>query len=156
MTFIRKHKVLIGFSLLFVVTLFVIIIRLINSSKQNEIDKYGSRIKGIENVQISDSKVEDIKRTILTNTSVNKITYRLDGKIIKFFIEVKKDTEELNIEDILYTMYDKFNDSEKKFYDFQVFIVCEEKKEFYPVIAYKHRNNEAFTITRKEGSNNEE
>ena len=156
MTFIRKHKVLIGCSLLFVIILFIIIICLINSSKDNQIDKYGSRIKGIENVQINDSKVEDIKRTILTNLSVNKITYRLDGKLIKFFIEIKKDVEQLDVEDILYTIYDKFSDKEKSFYDFQVFIVCEEKEELYPVIAYKHHNNEIFTITRKEGSNNEE
>lgn len=156
MTFIRKHKLLIGLSLLFVVILAVIIIWLINVSVENETDKYGNRINGIENVQIANSKVDEIKNTILTNTQINKIIYRLDGKLIKFFIEIKKDTEEINIENILSTIIEKFNDEERKFYDFQIFITSEEKKEPYPIIAYKHRNNEVFTITKKEGSNNEE
>lgn len=156
MTFIRKHKLLFGLSLLFVIIVVIITIFLINISFENENDKYGNRIDGIDNVQISDSKVEEIKNSVLTNTQINKIVYRLDGKLIKFFIEIKENEEELDIENILSIIIEEFDAKEKDFYDFEIFITCEKKKEPYPVIAYKHRNNEVFTITKKEGSNNEE
>ena len=57
---------------------------------------------------------------------------------------------------MLNIIIDNFTDEEKKFYDFQVFITCEAKQELYPMIAYKHCNNQVFTITKKEGSNDEE
>lgn len=156
MTFIRKHKLSSWLVLLFLIILVAVIVFLINISVRNETDKYGSRIDGIDNVQISASKVDEIKNAVLTNTQINKIIYRLDGKLIKFFIEIKKDTGDLNFESILSTIIEEFDDKEKKFYDFEIFMTCEEKREPYPIIAYKHRNNELFTITKKEGSNNEE
>lgn len=156
MTFIRKHKFVIVLSAIFIVVLFTVIIILIPVLSEDENDKYGNRIAGIENVRISDSRVDNIKGKILDNENINKIIFKLDGKLIKFFIEVKKDTNELTIENMLNIIIDNFTEAERKYYDFEVFITCEEKQVLYPMIAYKHRNNQVFTITRKEGSNNEE
>lgn len=156
MTFIRKHKFVIAVSAIFIVVLLTLIIILIPALSKDENDKYGGRIDGIENVKITDSRVDNVKGKVLNNENINKITFRLDGKLIKFFIEVKKDTDEINVESILNTIIDNFIEEEKNFYDFQVFITCEEKHPLYPIVAYKHCNNQVFTITKKEGSKNEE
>lgn len=156
MTFIRKHKFAIVVSIIFIIVLLAIIFSLIRILSEDENDKYGKRIAGIENVKITDSRIDNVKGKILDDQNINKITFRLDGKLVKFFIEVKKDAVELNVESILNIIIDKFTEEEKSFYDFEVFITCEEKQKLYPMIAYKHRNNQVFTITKKEGSNNEE
>ena len=156
MTFIRKHKFVILISAISIIAIFISVFIMINSLSQEDNNKYERRIQGIENVEITDSKIDNIKAKVLEDTSVNKITFRLDGKLIKFFIELKKDTDEIIIDNILDIILDSFTEKEKKFYDFQVFVTCEEKQKPYPIIAYKHRNNELFTITKKEGSNDEE
>lgn len=156
MAFIRKHKIVIALSAIFIVVLLAIIIILSSVLSEDENDKYGSRIDGIENFKITNSRVDNIRGKVLENQNINKITFRLDGKLIKFFIEVKKDAGELNVESILNIIIDDFTEEEKQFYDFQVYITCEEKKESYPMIAYKHNNNQVFTITKKEGSKDEE
>ena len=153
MTFIRKHKFIIAICAIFVVFLSLGIIIVYNLL--HEEDKYSNRIVGIENVIISDSKIDNIKNKLLENKSINKITFKLDGALIKFFVEVKNDNSDFNIENMLNIILDNFEDDEKNFYDFQVFVTCEEKQKPYPMIAYKHCNNEIFTITKKEGSNNE-
>lgn len=153
MTFIRKHKFVIAICAIFVVFLSFGIIIIYNLL--HEEDKYINRIEGIENVIISDSKIDNIKNKILEDKSISKITFRLDGALVKFFVEVKKDNSDFNIENMLNIILDNFEDDEKKFYDFQVYVTCEEKQKPYPMIAYKHCNNQTFTITKKEGSNNE-
>jgi len=62
----------------------------------------------------------------------------------------------LTVESLLNLILDNFTEEEKSFYDFEVFITNEEEKELYPMIAYKHRNNVTFTITKKVGVENEE
>lgn len=153
MTFIRKHKFVIAICTILVVFLSLGIIIIYNWL--HEENKYENRIEDYENVMISDSKIDNIKNKLLEDKNINKITFKLDGILVKFFIEVKNANGDFDIENVLKIILDNFEDDEKKFYDFQVFVTGEEKQKPYPMIAYKHCNNETFTITKKEGSNDE-
>lgn len=157
MKFKRKHKFLILFIVVFIILIVsgvVIVDNLTSSDDSNS--KYGNRLKGIENVEIMDSRFQSVKGKLLDNKYTNTASYNISGRIIKFFIQVKSETDELSVEDLLNIILENFTEEEKKFYDFEVFVTNEKEEELYPMIAYKHRNNATFTITKKVGKENEE
>lgn len=153
MSFIKKNKVLVLVLTLVFIIMISSLVMYIYSYQQNK-DKYGNRLNGIENVIITDNKIVNIKQKILDNDSCNKISYKLDGKIVKFFLDVKEETDELTLESILNSVLEEFSDEEQSFYDFEIFVTSTSK--FYPIIAYKHRNNGFFSISRKEVVEDEE
>lgn len=156
MNFIKNHKILVLFIVIFIILMVVIGISFKNMFfSENINDKYGNRLNGIEKVHITDSRLQEIKEKLLSNKSINTISYNISGRIIKFFIQVKSETDELSVESMLNVILESFTDEEKGFYDFEVFITNEEEKELYPMIAYKHCNNVTFTITKKVGVENE-
>ena len=157
MNFIKKHKILVIVLVIFIVLMVVLGICFKNVFLAEESnDKYGNRLNGIEKVQITDSRLSKVKEKILNDKNTNTVDYNISGKIIKFFIQVKAETDELTVESLLNLILDNFTEEEKSFYDFEVFITNEEETELYPMIAYKHRNNVTFTITKKVGVENEE
>lgn len=157
MKFIKKHKVLIICLIIFTVLIFVGSVFVVKSfSEKDPNAKYGNRLNGIENVQITETRLKNVGEKILSNKSVKKTESSISGRIIKLFVEVKSDTDELSVQSFLTIILDNFTEDEKKFYDFQVFITNEEEKELYPMIAYKHRNNASFTVSKKVGDKNEE
>lgn len=152
MKFIKKYKVLLICLILLLIILLLFGIY-IKNYQQNQ-DKYGNRLNGIENVAITDNKIENIKQMVLDNESCSKISYKLDGKLVKFFIEANEETDELTLESIFNLILEEFSKSEKQFYDFEIFVTDSSKSYF--VVAYKHKNSEVFTIFRKEVVENEE
>lgn len=157
MNFIKSHKNLIIFITVFVILMIVAGLCLIVLFATDESsDKYGSRLNGIENVLITEERFNTVREKLTSNKNVNTVSSNITGRIIKYFIKVKVDTDEITVDELLNIILTNFTDEEKKFYDFQVFITNEEEKELYPMIAYRHHNNVAFTITKKVGEKNEE
>ncbi|MBE6138215.1 MAG: hypothetical protein E7173_00530 [Firmicutes bacterium] len=157
MNIIKKHKFLVLFISIFIVLMIIVIFGVIQSNSSSDSNsKYGNRLVGIENMQITDSRLQTVKGNVLSDKSVNDLSHDITGRIIKIFIQVKPETDEIKIQSLMNIILENFTDDEKKFYDFQVFITNEvEETELYPMIAYKHRNNVAFTITKKVGEKNE-
>lgn len=157
MKFIKNHKNLVIFIIIFVILMIVagLCVSVLFTTEESS-DKYGGRLNGIENVPITEERFNTVKGKLIDNKNVNTVSSNVTGRIIKFFIEVKVDTDEITVDELLNTILTNFTDEEKKFYDFQTFITNEEEKELYPMIAYKHHNNVAFTITKKVGEKNEE
>jgi len=158
MNFIKNHKILVLFIGIFIVLMIVVVCLIVQSSSSKDgNNKYGNRLVGIENVQIPDSRLQNIKEKVINDKNTNGVSYNITGRIVKVFIEVKKETDEITIESLLNLILENFTEDEKKFYDFQIFVTNEEETaELYPMIAYKHRNNVTFTITKKVGEENEE
>lgn len=157
MSFINKHKIMIILIIVFVVLMIVTGIcakKLFFSNNSN--GDYGNRLDGIDQVRITDSRIDNAKGKLLNNKNCNTVTLNVGGRIIKTFIEVKSGTDELSIEEMLNVIISNFTDEEKAFYDFQVFVTNEAKEDLYPMIAYKHRNRPVFTVTKKVGEKNEE
>ena len=157
MKFIKSHKTLVLVVAIFIVLTIVGIILFVSlSSSKDENAKYGSRLDGIEKVEITDSRLQSVKEKLLNINVVNSTSYNITGRIIKIFIEVHDETDELSVESLLNVILENFTEAEKAFYDFEVFVTNQNNVELYPMIAYKHWKNAKFTISKKVGMKNEE
>lgn len=157
MDFLKKHKSLVIFIAIIVVLIIIVsaVIVTIVSSNDDVNEKYGNRLAGIESVEISDARLETVETKLLENKNANAVSYNISGRIIKFFIQVKSETDALSVENMLNTILDNFTLEEKDFYDFAAYITNEKEEELYPMLAYKHHSNQIFTITKKVGGQNE-
>lgn len=117
---------------------------------------YGNRLEGIENYPISADKIEEIKGTILESKDCESITYSLQGKIMKFFINVSKDTGIISSQRLGDNIIDSFSDTELSYYDVSIYVTSSEQSEPYPMIGYKSKNETAISWTVNKGEVNEE
>lgn len=152
MKFIKKHKVLIIVLIIIAVLIAVCSVFVVKSfSDKDPNAKYGNRLNGIDKVEITETRLKNVSEKLLDNKITKKANFNISGRIVKLFIEVKNDTDELSVQSLLTVILENFTEDEKSFYDFEVFITNESEKELYPMIAYKHRNNKAFTLSKKLG-----
>lgn len=114
--FIRKHKglsILIGLCLILFIIILIILSNLIFVNGEGN---YKGRLDGIEDVELENSFLMDIKKDLLSNEDIKDASVRLQGKIvyIKFSIdELSVDEAKAISEDILL----KFSEEELRFYD---------------------------------------
>ena len=112
---------------------------------------YGNRLEGIENYAISSDKIEEVKTQALENKECKNISYKLQGKIMKFFIEVSGDTGVTSAQRIGDNIIDNFSETELGYYDVTIYVTSEEESEQYPMIGYKSKNKTAITWTINKG-----
>lgn len=143
MDFIKKYKKII-------IVLFVILVLLILffsflsifmiDSKQ---DEYGNRLDGIENVKISDDTVSKIKSELGSLEEVEKVEYRLQGRLIYLSFKMKDGVSVDTAKEISTRTLDYFDEEEKSYYDIQVIISSvNEESQGYPFMGYKHKTEE--------------
>ena len=94
MKFIKEHKYTFIIAGVFIVLFIFAFIGLKNllypdSGK----DKYGDRLDGIEEHPIKNEDIESVKSKVKESKKVNDITYSLEGRLMKFAIDVKKGTD---------------------------------------------------------------
>ncbi len=151
MDFLKKHKFkVIGltvFAIIMILAFFGIKEMIYpNSSK----DLYGNRLNGIEDVVIKEDTISVIKDLILETKKVNNIKYSLQGRIMKFIIDVKKDTSLVDAESLSDSIIEALSTEQQSYYDIQVYLICNESKEteIYPVIGSKHKDSLTFVWTK--------
>ena len=102
---------------------------------------YGNRLDGIENVTITDDKVNEVVNFIKEDNNINDTSIHIKGKIINIIIKVaKKDNTIDKMKEKSKEIIDKFSKEEIEFYDFQFFIKNEEGN--YNLMGYKNKRNE--------------
>ena len=84
----------------------------------NGSNKYGNRLEGIENVQISDSRQSDFENNIANNEKVKKVDIRVQGKIVYITMQIEPGIKIEEAKSIALKTLDEFSDEEKSFYDF--------------------------------------
>jgi len=151
MKFLKKSKykiILLSIFILIMILAFFGIKELIypNSS----IDLYGNRLDGIEDVSIKESTITNIKETITQTDKTNTIDYYLMGRIMKFIIDVKKDTDLVDAKSMVDNIIDKLSEEQQAFYDIEIFITSKESSdsEVYPIIGSKHKDSLTFVWTK--------
>lgn len=117
---------------------------------------YGNRLDGIENYPISDTKIEEIKQTILESKDCESITYNLQGKIMKFFIRVSDEIGTTSAQRLGDNIIDSFSETELDYYDVAIYITGNEESEQYPMLGYKSTNKAAISWTVNKGEQDEE
>lgn len=146
-SFLKRHKGLIIF-ITIVMILFILMFLFVRSIFQvgEEGTLYGNRLNGIEKVKLNEDTLNKIVTDIKKYEQVTSASYRLEGKILNFLVDVKSDTTLESAKKLSDPILSALSEAEKSFYDIQVIITCnkDEKNEIYPVIGYKHKTSSEF------------
>ncbi len=151
-TFVKNHKkqCLIGgiiFLILFIIImLWLFIVPLFSDNK------YGDRLKGIEDHKISSSTIEEIKNTLKENQAVSDVTYNNEGRILDFIIIVSGDMKKEDAKSLGDVILENIKDDDKSYYDIQVLIDTEEENDNYPIAGYKHKTEDNFDFGSEVGN----
>jgi len=150
MDFIKRHKFKLILLVVFVIVIVVALIALMNllypDSRKNV---YGNRLEGIENVSIKEKVLTEIKDKISASDFVLEVDDLLTGRLVKFTIYVKADTNKDEAKKLVDNITETLSEEIKGFYDIQVMI--NEDKEgstAYPIFAYKHKTSKEFIWTK--------
>ena len=109
---------------------------------------YGNRLEGIEKVEITDSKKEQIENSLKEDSITKEANVSVAGKIIEVIVIVQDDTTIDSAKTLSTKVLNSLNENEKIFYDIQVFIKKNTDANNFPIIGYKHHAKENFSWTK--------
>lgn len=148
MSFIRKNKfviIAIGVFLILVILAFQVVNMFFPKEGKA---LYGNRLDGIENVEITDSKKEEIENSVKEDAITKDVSVSVAGKIIEAIITVEDDTSLDAAKALTTRVINCLKDNEKEFYDIQVFIKKDTDTNDFPIIGYKHHAKDSFSWTK--------
>ena len=152
MSFIRKNKfviIAIGVFLILVILAFQVV-RMFFPTEGKAL--YGNRLDGIEEVKLSDNKLNKIASALEDNESVKEAKASLQGKIIEVIITAQDDTTVDAAKGVSTIVLDALNKDEKSFYDIQIFVTKDTDANDFPIIGYKHYAKDNFSWTKDRGA----
>lgn len=104
---------------------------------------YGDRLVG--KVEVTDDIYQKVVSKVKENEKVTDAITRESGKLINIMITVQNDMGIEDAKKLTDNILEPFTDSQKGYYDFQVYIKKQEESENnFPIIAYKHHNSASF------------
>lgn len=142
--FIKTHKkqCLIGGGIFLILFIFVIVWLFIVPIFSN--NKYGDRLKGIEDHKISSATIEKIKEEIKENQAVDEVSYHSEGRILKFIIKVSADMKVEDAKALGGPILENIGDDDKSYYDIELLIDSVDENGNYPIAGYKHKTVDEF------------
>ncbi len=143
---VSNHKLLaiiVGVALIIVIIFIAMLIWMAVASTNS----YGSRLDGIEEVEIKKDKLKEVAKKLEDNEEVSKASVRIQGKIIYFDIYYVKGTSKDRAKEIANTTKEEFSDEEKSFYDLE-YVLVEDKGD--------NKEEETFVVTGTKNSSLEE
>lgn len=146
--YIKDHKMVVA-AIIFLLILLVIAYmakQVFFSGSSNAL--YGSRLEGIDEVEVSKSDQENLINKIEEDSAVKKCEYNLQGTIINVIITVNDDVGLDTAKALASKVLEEFDDDQKSFYDFQVFIRKDSVASDFPIIGYKQNKKEGFSWTK--------
>lgn len=109
---------------------------------------YGSRLNGIDEVEITSSKKDKITTALAEADITDSSKVEVAGKIIKVTVTVKDDAGRDAAKELGTKVLDNLTKEEKSFYDVQLFIQKKTESGEFPIIGYKHHAKEGFSWTK--------
>lgn len=146
--YIKEHKIVVVAVILLIIIIIAsfFIKNALFSNSENAV--YGDRLKGIDEVKITTSQKKDLISNLENESSVKSAKYSLQGKIINIIITINDDVGVDTAKTIANKTLESFDDDQKKYYDFQVFIKKENDASNFPIIGYKQNNKDSFSFTK--------
>lgn len=80
--------------------------------------KYGDRLEGIEEVELTKKDLTSVEEALEENAEVTSSSVRVQGKIVYIHIECTRETSLDRAKELAVIALEKFDEDEKKFYDF--------------------------------------
>lgn len=152
MSFIRKNKfviIAIGVFLILVVLVFQIATMFF---PEEGTALYGDRLDGIEEVELSNSKLTKVESNLKSDGAVKEADVSVAGKIVEVIITVQDDTSVDTAKALNTKVLDSLSNKEKKFYDIQIFVKKDSEATDFPIIGYKHHAKDTFSWTKDRGA----
>jgi hypothetical protein len=144
--FIKKHShVIVGT----VIVIFLIILAIIVKNFFFPSDSgvyYGTRLEGIEKVKIKDKALKSIEEDLKDKTK--SVNARIQGRIVYVDIVSNDDIEIQPAKDFAYSVLNALTDEQKAYYDIQVMVNNEAKKDEFPIVGYKHHSKQNMSWTK--------
>lgn len=149
MKFIKKHLIEIIIFVIFISIVIFGVTTFVTMWFDSSGSKYGTRLNGIEKVELGDKYLKETEGKLKENEIVDKVQSNIKGRIINFVITVNKDTELKKAKELTTVIIESLEEDELEFYDIQVYLVEKDAGEEtkYPKIGYKHKSSENFVWT---------
>lgn len=149
MKFVKKHKIILIILFIFLILMFFAFMgikELLYPDSRK--DLYGARLDGITQFNVDNERLKSIGNILLEDENIDKVNYKLTGRIINFIIYIKKDLDLVTAQSFANKILEDFSQEEQKYFDFQVYIVNNnEESEIYPIVGYKHKSSTSFKWT---------
>lgn len=118
--FLKEHRIFTMLMAIVIVCFVLIMTVLINvfGGFGDDSNKYGNRLEGIENVEISQKKQDDFESNIANNEKVKSVDILIQGKIVYITMMIEPNVVLEEAESIALKSLDEFTEEEKSFYDF--------------------------------------
>ena len=148
MSFIRKNKfviIAIGVFLILVIVAFQVV-NMFFPAEGTAL--YGDRLDGIEDVELTDNKLNDISSTLEEHEAVKKASVSVQGKIVEVIITAQDDTSLDTAKGLNTIVLDALDEDEEAFYDIQIFVTKDTEATDFPIIGYKHHAKDSFSWTK--------
>lgn len=143
--FMRKHKNLVLFILIILLSLFAVYYtkNIMNTTETKAI--YGERKDAIKGKEISKDKLSKVESSISDAKEVNA---RTQGRIIEVIITAKDNVSVSDAKKMADQVSNVFTNDEKKLYDIQVLIKKDKEDASFPIIGYLQHNQKSFSWTK--------
>ena len=107
---------------------------------------YGTRLDGITKVKVKDEALKKIESSL--KERAKSVTARVQGRIIYVDVVVNDDVDIQGAKDLAGKIYEPLTDEQKAYYDIQLMVNNEAKKDEFPIVGYKHHTKEGMSWTK--------
>ena len=117
-------------------------------------NKYGNRLDGINEVEISKDKMNSVKENLKQKEEVSESSVRIQGKIIYINIVFNNDVSVEKAKEIANGTLENFDDDEKSFYDFSYLLTQvgsddeNDEKTYFITAGTKHSKADTISYTK--------
>lgn len=147
MKFLKENKKIVKWVIIAIIILLLMFVVKVFILPMFGGDPYGNRLDGIGEAKINNDSITRMKQELAKDQKVETIDYDLRGRIVNVTIKVKNDVGKDDAKSLAGKVYDYFNASQKAYYDFQIYLLCDNKEAGYPFIGYKHKTSDSFMWT---------
>lgn len=110
---------------------------------------YGDRLKNIEKHPISSDTYKKIDEALEKNNNVKKVTHRIQGKTLNYFITFADKTSVKDAREIGDGLLEYFDEDTLDYYSIQFYLVKEDKAlNNFPIIGMKHPESKKISWTK--------
>lgn len=143
--FLRRHLFFTIFAVIFLIITIVGVVVVKKLFFTDNGNKYGNRLENIENYEINGDQSSRLVNGIKEDQNVVDVNYTLTGRRVDVMIKIKDGISVEDARNIGNKALEYFDDEQKKYYDFEVFVSCENKENTaYPIAGYKHKTQDGF------------
>jgi hypothetical protein len=110
---------------------------------------YGDRLKNIEKYPISEEIYNTIDENLKKNTNVIKVSHRLQGKTINYYITFGEKISVKDAKAVGDGILKYFDEETLSYYSIQVYLLKEDEKlNNFPIIGMKHPESKVISWTK--------